>query len=257
MGIGYWMETEAGVSGKEPRVVVQVGAQIGQGTNNEAEWQAFLATLRHALRLGFWNLRVRTDSLMVTNQFKGQWKARGRLAKLRDEAVNLSRLFNHLEIYHVRREHNSMADYLSHQLHFEEPNLPLPPEKETSRKKKMLHPWQAAAIRVWWLRHRPGAGTLSRIFGVAPAAIEAIANGKAYRLADFSTFPWAPVQQIQARVLVENVRLFKNLAAEQHPALMRVPGVTDSPSLPPMCLWCEKEPVVPGRGQCATCLAGL
>lgn len=188
MGIGYWIGASEN-SNEEPRVLVQVGAQIGQGTNNEAEWQALLATMRHALRLGFWNLSVKTDSLMVFNQLNYAWKAKGRLKLLRDEAQNLRRLFTEFDIRHVYREQNKAADYLSHQLHFEELTLPSPPVAVGSRKQKHLLSWQAAAIRIWSLRNHPGSGTLSRVFGLASSAIEAIAEGRAYRTADFSEYP--------------------------------------------------------------------
>jgi hypothetical protein len=78
---------------------------------------------------------------------------------------------------------------LSHQVVFEEPSLPLPPESTTSRKTKLLLEWQAAAVRVWWLTLHPGAGTLARIFGIHTSQVEQIATGKSYRTADFTTYP--------------------------------------------------------------------
>lgn len=183
MGIGYTLELG------ESRILVRVGAPIGQGTNNEAEYQALIAGLRHALKLGMWNLRVVSDSLLVVNQVGGQWKTRGKLKRLRDEAVNLTRLFSSLTIEHTYREGNAGADALSHEIVFEEPVLPSPQESTTSRRSKSLLEWQAAAVRVWWLTHHPGAYTLGRIFGVAPTLIEAIGHGKSYRSADFSSYP--------------------------------------------------------------------
>lgn len=189
MGVGYHIDLPLTDKGR-PRVLVEVGAPIGQGTNNEAEWHALIALQRHALRLGFWELSVHTDSLLVASQYKGHWKARGRLKRLMEESQNLGRLFTQFNIHHTYREGNTRADALSHQLVFNEPPLPLPlKDTNSSRKPKLLQEWQAAAIRVWWHRHRPGAGTLSRIFGVEKPAIEAIAAGKSYRLADFTSYP--------------------------------------------------------------------
>lgn len=188
MGVGYQISLPLG-NKERPRDLVKVGAPIGKGTNNEAEWQAFLALLRHALRLGFWELQVTSDSLLVTNQFKGQWKAKGRLARLRDEAQNLGRLFTRLTVDHVFREQNTDADKLSRELTFDEPQLPLPkPHTNSSRKPRALLDWQAAAIRIWSLKYHPGSGTLSRVFGITKPAIESIAEGRAYRNADFSTY---------------------------------------------------------------------
>lgn len=188
MGVGYQIALP-GEEQEKPRVIVRVGAQIGQGTNNEAEWHALISLMRHALRLGFWELSVQSDSLLVTRQYQGVWKARGRLARLRDEAQNLGRLFNAFRIRHVYREANAEADALSHTLTFDEPSLPLPlKHTNTSRRPKYLTEWQAASIRIWSLRHHPGAGTLSRVFGIATPAIEAIAAGTSYRTADFSGY---------------------------------------------------------------------
>jgi hypothetical protein len=152
--------------------------------------------MRHALRLGFWDLRVYSDSMLVVRQFEGEWKVRDKhLKRLHAEAMILRRLFRTFSIEHVRREKNAEADALCSTMTFEEPSLPPLPVSSTSRKSKLLHEWQAAAIRVWWLRESPGAGVLSRIFGISHAAIEAIGYGKAYRLADFSTYPWTPAPE--------------------------------------------------------------
>lgn len=182
MGIGYVLEYKS-------RVLVQVGAQIGQGTNNEAEYQALLSGLRHALRLGFWNLDVECDSLLVVKQMHEEWKVKdATLRKLRDEALGLAPLFKSLTIVHIPREENGAADDLSRKIVFEEPDLPPLEPSRTSRYAKVLYEWQAAAVRVWWLKYHPGAGVLSRIFGVAPTMIEQIGLGKSYRDADFSTY---------------------------------------------------------------------
>jgi len=186
MGVGYVIGTF------EPRVLVRVGAQIGRGTNNEAEYQALLAGMRHALKLGLWNMAVSSDSALVVNQFHARWRVKdARLKRLREEAVLLSRLFQGFSLDHVYREENQDADDLSRKLVFEEPDLgPLPSHPRTG-KAKSFHPWQAAAIRVWHQRHHPGTGVLGRIFGVPSSQIEQIAYGETYRDADFSTYPWA------------------------------------------------------------------
>lgn len=184
MGVGYV------VKDLKSRVLVRVGAQIGQGTNNEAEYQALLAGMRHALKLGLWNLVVKSDSLLVVNQVLGHWNVKDKtLARLWREAGNLRRLFDNFDIYHVRREGNQDADALSRDMVFEEPTLAPLPAKKTSRQPKALHDWQAAAIRHWWHHFNPGAGTLGRIFGVAPQVVEQIAYGTTYRNATFATYP--------------------------------------------------------------------
>jgi ribonuclease HI/probable phosphoglycerate mutase len=176
MGIGYQL------SGEESRVLVRVGViNMGPGTNNEAEYQALLAGLRHALRLGFFNIRVRSDSMLVVKQMQGQWKVRvGRIRYLHAEAQVLAHLFTSFSIEHVRREENTAADSLSHQDTFAEPTLPPLPRH------RALHSWQAAAIRVWYTSGRCySSAVLGRIFGITPQAVDQVTAGEAYRDADF------------------------------------------------------------------------
>lgn len=186
MGIGYVLLTE------ESRILARVGAQIGQGTNNEAEYQALLGGLRHALRLGFWNLAIFSDSKLVVEQMEGRWDVKDkRLAKLHREADLLRTLFIRFSLIHTYREFNAEADGLSRQMVFEEPALPLLPSIRHQRYPRTLHDWQAAAIRVWSLKYHPGSGTLSRIFGVPSAQVEQIAYGQTYKDATFAGYPWS------------------------------------------------------------------
>jgi ribonuclease HI len=184
MGIGYVLKHR-----ESSRILARVGAPIGEGTNNEAEYQAFLAGLRHALKLGLWDLTVHSDSLLVVNQTLGVWQVRDRrLVRLWMESQNLLRLFRFFSIEHVRREHNAEADQLSHEIVFEEPDLGPTAFGKRNRTPKALHSWQAAAVRHWWDRFNPGAGTLGRVMGVTPNLIEQIAYGKTYRTAGFEGF---------------------------------------------------------------------
>lgn len=183
MGVGYVLADP-----ESARVLVRVGSPIGHGTNNEAEYQALLAGMRHALKLGFWNLEVKADSLLVVNQVSGRWRSTNKtLARLAREVENLRRLFTSFTIEHVRREGNSEADALSRQIVFEEPELP-PLPLAPNRKPKALHDWQAAAIRYWTYHFSPGNGTLGRIFGLTGAQVDQIADHTAYRSATFDTF---------------------------------------------------------------------
>lgn len=183
MGIGYR------ITDTQSRILVQVGAQIGQGTNNIAEYHALLSGLRHALKLGLYNLTVRSDSLLVVNQFKGIWKARDKtLRRLCNEAVALGGLFKHLRFHHVYREANYEADKLSRLLVFFEPTLPSLVASRKGRFPKLLHDWQAAAVRVWSLTKHPGSGVLARIFGISLSAIEQIERGETYKEADFKSY---------------------------------------------------------------------
>jgi ribonuclease HI len=183
MGIGYT------VSQEKSGVLVRVGAQIGPGTNNEAEYRALIAGVQHALRLGMWVLDIQSDSLLVVQQVKGRWKAKdARLRRLRDEALVLLGLLNGWTLNHIRREGNVEADRLSRVLEWEQPSLP--PPAMWGNVHRDFHPWQAAAVRVWW-REKNVRNTylLARIFGVLPGSIEQIGNGKSYSKATFEGLP--------------------------------------------------------------------
>jgi probable phosphoglycerate mutase len=183
MGLGYLLEDNS-----SSRVLARVGAQIGQGTNNIAEYQALLAGIRHALRLGFWDVMILTDSLLVANQIKGSWGVKDKaLAKLHREAQLLLKLCRTWSITHNYREANTAADDLSRQLVFEEPTLPALPTDTGTRFPRSLYDWQAAAIRYWWINFHPGSGTLSRIFGLPTAAVEQIGYGNTYRDVTFAS----------------------------------------------------------------------
>jgi hypothetical protein len=168
---------------------VRVGAQIGQGTNNEAEYQALVAGLRHALRLGCWSITVHSDSLLVVKQMKGEWKVKDhRLKKLHGEATVLAGLFAEFRLVHVYREANVEADHLSHEIVYEEPTMPAPPAWGT--KERAFHGWQAAAVRYWWQAGLcRSTYLLARIFNVGDSSVEQVVNGVSYKDADFTGLP--------------------------------------------------------------------
>lgn len=174
--------------GLDAPLMVTVGAQVGEGTNNIAEYHALIAGLRHAIRLGMWDLRVQSDSMLVVRQMEGQWKVRDSLLRrLHGEASALTTLLGQYSIEHIYREHNALADKLSRESTFDEPSLP--PTATVKGKPRALHGWQAAFVRYHWKAGIRNAYFLGRIFDVAPSQIEAIGNGDAYADASFLELP--------------------------------------------------------------------
>lgn len=170
-------------------IIAKVGAMIGQGTNNEAEYNALISSLRHALRLGFFSASVVSDSLLVVNQMSGEWKVReAKLRRLHSEATALSRLFTSFKLRHAYREENAGADALSRVNHFEEPALPAHRTVVHGKFNPKLYDWQAAAIRVWWKRAHAGPGLLSRVFGVERQLVERIMSDQTYLDSTFDGF---------------------------------------------------------------------
>jgi ribonuclease HI len=181
MGVGYTLEALDAPLSDPP--LVRVGAQIGRGTNNLAEYNALLHGLRHALRLGMWRLTVESDSRLLVNQIFGSYKVRDRyLARLHREALLLIDCFNRVDISHIRREENGAADELSRSLVNEGPVLPLPDRWPA----RSLLPWQAAALNVWW--HNRGVRSsviLGRVFDVQAVQVDQVVEGRAYKDAGF------------------------------------------------------------------------
>lgn len=183
MGIGYTIHSGQGGVNSSP-ALVRVGAQIGEGTNNEAEYRALIEGLRHALRLGMWNIHAVTDSNLLVQQVGGQWKVRDKpLQMLHREVVTLLSLFSSHSLSHVYREENAEADALSHTMTYEEPPLPAPPPN------RALLDWQAAAIKHWFRWKTRNTYFLGRIFGISDSQVHQIGAGTAYRHASFDSLP--------------------------------------------------------------------
>ena len=90
------------------------GEAIGHVTNNQAEYQALLAGLRKARRLGAKAVTVRSDSQLLVRQFLGEYKVRdAKLKPLHEEARRLARAFQTFSIEHIPREQNRAADRLA------------------------------------------------------------------------------------------------------------------------------------------------
>ncbi|GAU34804.1 hypothetical protein TSUD_394300, partial [Trifolium subterraneum] len=83
-------------------------------TNNQAEYEAFLAGLRLAEDMGAEEIRIFTDSQLVASQVSGEYQTKEERLL---EYLNLIRAklakFKGTEVKHVPREHNARADVLS------------------------------------------------------------------------------------------------------------------------------------------------
>jgi ribonuclease HI len=108
--IGFVLYDPAGIT------VAEVGAVIGETTNNVAEYRALIAGLELALEAGVRSLEVRLDSLLLVKQVTGQFRVKAsHLKPLQREAVMLLTRFDEASIGHVRREANTVADRLANE----------------------------------------------------------------------------------------------------------------------------------------------
>ncbi|GAU10607.1 hypothetical protein TSUD_419680 [Trifolium subterraneum] len=107
-GAGIILENEDGVL-----IEVSLGLSFPT-TNNQAEYEAFLAGLRLAEDMGAEEIRIFTDLQLVASQVSGEYQTKEERLL---EYLNLIRAklakFKETEVKHVPREHNARADVLS------------------------------------------------------------------------------------------------------------------------------------------------
>jgi ribonuclease HI len=104
---GYVLETEDGT------VLDARGETIGTATNNVAEYRGLLAGLEAALERGVDEVEVVSDSELLVNQMRGEYKVKNEtLRELVDDAHALADKLRRVTYTAVRREHNELADRL-------------------------------------------------------------------------------------------------------------------------------------------------
>jgi ribonuclease HI len=107
-GYGVSVATADGV------VVDQVRGAIGIATNNVAEYHGLLAALRYAIANGHDIITIKSDSLLLVCQMRGEYKVKHPgLQPLHAEARRLVRELGRVTFVHVRREANTEADALA------------------------------------------------------------------------------------------------------------------------------------------------
>jgi len=107
-GYGVRVEHENG------DLVEEFHASIGVATNNVAEYQGLLAGLRWAIEHGERDVHVRSDSLLLIKQMRGEYRVKHPgLQPLHEAARALTRQLGQVRFEHVRREANTHADRLA------------------------------------------------------------------------------------------------------------------------------------------------
>jgi ribonuclease HI len=94
-------------------VLDEVGRFLGVATNNVAEWTALCIGLERAFERGIRRLAVRLDSELVVKQMHGEYRVKhADLQPLHRRARKLLERFEHVDIAHVPRKANALADRL-------------------------------------------------------------------------------------------------------------------------------------------------
>ena len=95
-------------------LVKKYGAPIGITTNNVAEYFAFIFGIIECVHLKVANLTVYADSLLLVKQLKGEYKVKNEwLKRLHFIARNLMSKCKKVEVIHIPREKNKLADKLA------------------------------------------------------------------------------------------------------------------------------------------------
>ncbi|XP_021991948.1 uncharacterized protein LOC110888747 [Helianthus annuus] len=115
-----------------------------KSTNNETEYEALLAGLCLAFKLGVQHLEAHVDSLLVAGQIRGDYAAKGDIVILYlEQAMQLKSKFTSFNIRHFNRSENNPADalsklastnfqYLAKEIHIEILQNPLVPLRQVN-----------------------------------------------------------------------------------------------------------------------------
>jgi len=97
-------------------VLAESKQAIGRATNNDAEYQALIAGLDEAVKLGATDVEVLMDSKLVVEQMSGRWKVKHPgLAELNRAARALASKFDRITYAWIPRLKNSHADRLANE----------------------------------------------------------------------------------------------------------------------------------------------
>lgn len=97
-------------------VIFSAGGRMGTVTNNVAEYEGLLKGLEKSLELGASQITVRSDSQLLVRQLNGEYKVKApHIIPLVQKAQRLLSQFKKVEITHIPREENSLADALCNQ----------------------------------------------------------------------------------------------------------------------------------------------
>jgi ribonuclease HI len=102
------------IAAQDGTPLVTLGRCIGRATNNVAEYQALIAALTEAKKLGAKKIIVRGDSELIVRQMTGQYRVKNAdLKPLWQKAQELFADFDSAAIEHNLRHHNTLADSLA------------------------------------------------------------------------------------------------------------------------------------------------
>jgi ribonuclease HI len=107
-GAGVYVEPE------RDRPALEFYEPLGNATNNVAEYRALLLALERAEENGADDVEIRSDSKLLVEQMRGNFRMRAEhLKPLLAESVLRAKRFRSFAITHIPRENNTRADRLA------------------------------------------------------------------------------------------------------------------------------------------------
>jgi ribonuclease HI len=106
------------VCSEDGRRLKELARYLGEGTNNEAEYQGLLAALKEAEAMGAEEVEITSDSELMVKQVNGQYRIKAaNLQPLAEEAHRRMSSFRSATVRHSHREHPMIqrADLLVNQ----------------------------------------------------------------------------------------------------------------------------------------------
>ena len=95
-------------------LVLEISKEMGDGTNNRAEYLAILTGLQELVRFHSGGVVVQGDSDLAIKQLTGEWRVKDReIRNIFDQVKGLEAKFDNVEYEWVSRESNKAADVLS------------------------------------------------------------------------------------------------------------------------------------------------
>lgn len=97
-----------------PEIVAREGRRLGEVTNNTAEYEGLIQGLIRCRELAAEEVEVRSDSQLLVRQLNGEYKIKApHIKELAARAKQLLSAFRSVEITHIPREENKLADKLA------------------------------------------------------------------------------------------------------------------------------------------------
>lgn len=95
------------------KVLARISKRIGRTTNNQAEYQAVIAALEEAVRLGAAGVEIKSDSELVVKQISGRYRVKHPALKpLYRQVKELQSSFQNCIVASIPRRQNREADRL-------------------------------------------------------------------------------------------------------------------------------------------------